>query len=342
MTKSIYNILGITIKLNTNCNRFNNFVKYSIEEIKNVNESLFNIDLTINFNKSIFEKKKNISLIRKKNSEYFGSEIYWDSTNLFWDTKKLSVLITQYDKKYLIKAFASLRFDQKIRKFFNHNSEFENNFFLYVYRFAILYPAFSIFSNQKKYSVIHASAIYDEIKKEAILFVGLNGVGKSSLAFKLQQMERFTFLSDNFVLVDGTSVFPVPELLRLPKDLILDYEQFQVISKANNKYLLKNNYAINKTNSYDIGKIIFVSRGIDGGSSSLKLLTNEIAFNLLSNIGSYLKEYENFHYTAFLERQKVINDVKNYNTLTKNSKSYIYRIGVSHRPRASCPRVKIF
>lgn len=115
----------------------------------------------------------------------------------------------------------------------------------------------------------------------------------------------------------------VPELIRLPKNFIVG--DLSIVGKANNKILIKNTNC--STQEYQVGKVVFVSRDKDDNPSTLKNLSIEKAFNIICNIGFYLKEYENFHYTAFLQKNKVQVDTKNYKGLIEESQNYLYKIG---------------
>ena len=321
MITNYVNILGFKIKLSTNSLMFNDFVMKS-SNLYDADSAIKKINIKIHFNDKILNKKCNFN-VNSKVTEYFGSEIYMNEDKLFWDTRKLKILIKKDAKNIDIDAIATYRFDQKLRKIFNSNSEFLYNMFIYVHRFAILYPILSLLSNNS--SLVHASAVYDRIENKSILFIGLNGVGKSSLAFGISKTERYDLLSDNFVLINGKNMKIVPELLRLPKDINARIEKQKIIGKANNKILLQNKQMSNK--NYEVGKLIFVSRDISPNQSAFTKLTNEHSFDLLSNLGSYLKEYENHHYTSFFGVKKNINDIENYQNLIKNTNSFKFKIG---------------
>lgn len=229
----ILNILGVKVKLKSNSNRFNSFVKSSTNMCSQKEE--YDIDLKINFNGSLFKSKKDTLKNKSNITEYMGSELYLENHKLLWVSKRLSIFIEKELDKLTILVNANFRTDQKIRMLFKSNPEFENNMYLYVYRFAVLYPIMSIMSNKSKYSVVHASAIYDIEKKESILFVGLNGVGKSTLAFGLGNIDRYELLSDNFVVIRNDKMHVVPELIRLPRNSKYNIDNFHLIGRANNK-----------------------------------------------------------------------------------------------------------
>lgn len=316
----IIEILGINVKLESDNAKFLDFVKSSSNN--STKSKNYDVLLDIKFNSSLFKKNKNLTQ-NQLITEYFGSELYINDDAILWESKKLKVFIKKNSSKFDISAIANYRLDQKIRALFTTNPEFENNLFLYVHRFVVLYPVISFLSNKKKYSLVHASAVFDTKINKALLFIGLNGVGKSSLAFGLSNTNRFKLLSDNFILISKDKMLIVPELIRLPKNFIVG--DLSIVGKANNKILIKNNNC--STQEYQVGKVVFVSRDKDHNPSTLKSLSIEKAFNIICNIGSYLKEYENFHYTAFLQKNKVQIDIENYKGLIEESQNYLYKIG---------------
>ena len=102
-----------------------------------------------------------------------------------------------------------------MRLFFLNEPEFLNNQFLTVYRFVILYPLLILFLTKMKLPVIHASAVKEKESNKASIIIGLNGVGKSTLACKLIN-HNYDIISDNFVIYQN-KIISVPELIKLPK-----------------------------------------------------------------------------------------------------------------------------
>ncbi len=81
-------------------------------------------------------------------------------------------------------------------------------------RLALHKPLFHLLE-QRGAVLIHAAALAKE--GEAILIAGLNGSGKSTLCFNL--LDRYDYMSDNFVLFDGNEVLGFPEAMRLPASM---------------------------------------------------------------------------------------------------------------------------
>ncbi len=77
-------------------------------------------------------------------------------------------------------------------------------------RRAIHQPLLSLLE-RRNLLLFHAAAA--ALRGEAVLIIGLNGSGKSSLCFSL--LDEFDYMSDNYVFWDGQEVLGFPEALRL-------------------------------------------------------------------------------------------------------------------------------
>jgi len=65
---------------------------------------------------------------------------------------------------------------------------------------------------------MHAAAV--EKDGEAVVLVGYDGVGKSTLAMYLCLKNNFQYVADNFVLYDDKCIYPFVENARLNKDSV--------------------------------------------------------------------------------------------------------------------------
>jgi hypothetical protein len=66
-----------------------------------------------------------------------------------------------------------------------------------------------------KLNCLHASAI--EKNNKVIVFAGLNGIGKSTLALYLTQKQGFSLFCDNYLLVEKNKAYFSPDVVRLTK-----------------------------------------------------------------------------------------------------------------------------
>ena len=83
-----------------------------------------------------------------------------------------------------------------------------------IMRRSVHFPYFVLLC-QKGYSLLHASMSYKG--EDAVLFMGLNGAGKTTAALSL--LPEMSIAADNFVFFDGEKAFGYPELLRIPGDI---------------------------------------------------------------------------------------------------------------------------
>ena len=319
MNKMKKNILGINTQISTNNNHFKKFLEHTlVNESEYYKESKVVIDIHFDNN---FSRNQNIDLLNSIESNYYGSEIFLDDNKIFWNNKNLKILLTK-NNKIMVSASTSLRFDQKVRLFFLNNPEFLNNQFLTVYRFVILYPLFNILSYENKASIIHASAVKEKKSNKVSIIIGLNGVGKSTLACKLTN-HNYEMISDNFVIYQNNKIISVPELIKLPENMSTYLDPHSLVGKGNKKLLFTNS---SKNKEFNLDKIIFLKRNDNFSDANFSVMSEQKAENLLHSTSMFLKEYENYHYTAFLNKNKVETDFQNYKTLSAQS-CYSFTIG---------------
>lgn len=84
-------------------------------------------------------------------------------------------------------------------------------------RLAVHFPVFWRLSASGIFPVHGASVARDGA---ALVFAGLNGCGKSTLALTLCQSHGFKLISDNFTLHDGRRILAFPETLRLAQQKV--------------------------------------------------------------------------------------------------------------------------
>ncbi len=90
-------------------------------------------------------------------------------------------------------------------------------------RWALHFPLFHCLERRARLRLLHASALALSGRSggdlsggdRALVFCGLNGVGKSTLAAFLARQPGYRFMTDNFLLADDRAVYGFPEVLRL-------------------------------------------------------------------------------------------------------------------------------
>jgi hypothetical protein len=317
-------LLGVRVLLSSNDIEFNKFVRSSSLCGKNKLTQLGNsIQVEISFNRNIFKKADYVSINNARLNEYYGSEIFLAPNTIGWVTKKLSLVAKGTPEKYSVNAKLNYRLDQKIRLLFGAHREFVFNNYIYAHRFAILYPLFALC--YPKWSLLHASAVLDLESNKAILFVGLNGVGKSSLAYSLSNLQGYKLLSDNYVLVCGNSIMPVPELLRMPRDLRRGKKYANPIGIANNKILLENAQAV--AGEFVVDKTCVLSRYIGNYKSKIEELRKDESIDLIINLGSYLKEYTQHNFSSFFTSENSLTEYQNIKQLAYSTSTHKFTIG---------------
>jgi len=157
------------------------------------------------------------SIILKEINQFPGLKLIFNLEN-----KKLKIYGYYISSNGLINQLKS--------RLFKKQADLKLN--LYLKYFLVLFPAIWYNENFKDRFLLHASAI--SIKNKVILFPGLGGVGKSTLTLASLAYENVSFISDNLVLSDGSSVYPVYEAIALDsRSLTLIGEALKKLEKLN-------------------------------------------------------------------------------------------------------------
>lgn len=328
MYKTTVSFLGKNISVLSNEKQFIRFVEYS--SLKSIPIELqLNSVLTVQV---IFNGINNGNIPLNddnlKFNEYYGSEIFLKESSIKWHTDKLSITANRESDTVEINAKLNYRKDQIIRLLFSRNWEFVNNNYIYAHRFAIIYPLIEF--KYPMWTLIHASAILDITTNRVTLFIGLNGVGKSTLAACLAKMDNFFLISDNYVITKGISVRAVPEMMRIPRDIPQDYDKSDYYGRANGKLLIRNRFITDDI--FKIERTVILSRFRDYNSSELRKLSKNEMMNMVSNLGSYLKEYPQHHYTSFAADNRTVIDSNNIIALASKTKTFKFTIGNEEKP----------
>lgn len=86
-----------------------------------------------------------------------------------------------------------------------------------ISRFAFHYPLFNFLRNTNEFEVYHGSVVSKNDK--CLLFLGFDGIGKTTLSTALVSFKNFKLISDNFCILDKEGyTFPFVDTLRLNKD----------------------------------------------------------------------------------------------------------------------------
>lgn len=137
-----------------------------------------------------------------------GMGLHLDSTSLYWENDfGFSVKVTpSIEGGFAVQGYhfdLEREADPDLRAR-NHQR---------AMRWALHFPLFRLLARRRGMELVHASAL--ALHGRALVFCGLNKVGKSTLAAFLARQPGYRFMTDNFLLADDTAVYGFPETLRL-------------------------------------------------------------------------------------------------------------------------------
>ena len=143
-----------------------------------------------------------------------GHGIYMveDSSSIYQHVRGLGyeALYAAVEEQDGLHVGAFYNFNPLIRLFVGENlhKRYSTSFYVRIMRRLLHFPIFYLLG-RNGVGVLHGSAV--EREGVCFCFLGLNGVGKSSLAYRLVNEHGFRFLSDNFILTDGETIYSFPE-----------------------------------------------------------------------------------------------------------------------------------
>jgi len=150
---------------------------------------------------------------RKAAMSRLGMGLHIDGDSLYWENAfGFSALVTpRGDGGFEVLAY---HFDLERE----HDPDLRARNHQRSLRWALHFPLFQCLGARARLRLVHASALALPDRTggdRALVFCGLNGVGKSTLAAFLARQPGYRFMTDNFLLTDGSAVYGFPEVLRL-------------------------------------------------------------------------------------------------------------------------------
>ena len=245
---------------------------------------------------------------------YYGSELYFAKNKIIHRTKTIYIAAQFTGDTLNVYLEKRLRWRQLLRKL--TRIRMNDNAFQELYRFGVEYPILAILNNKNSLSAIHAAGVINA-DNMAILFFGLNGAGKSTL---LEDMIKrgYKAIGENFVLLKEGKAYSFPGVKKLSK--VPECEKHKIVGRTYGKFLVKEDYSIN-LDGYPVKRVNVVSR--TDGETRIIRIDKQKALWFLNAMGDYLKEYENYHYTAFIESDKASVTNRNYDKLTDEASFFI-------------------
>ena len=299
MYRGLFLIYGVKVTLTTNNMEFKNFVLATLQNYDNETQDYkFKIDVCIDFNKDSQIKKSKFRV---------GNGIFLDDTD-----KKIAI----QHKLFLGEFIKNSDDDLKIRGEVSHtikktiknaiksiaikNYSYKEMLFHQLYRELVLMPIFWVLRNKFGKYLMHASAVYH--KKQTLVFLGNDGVGKTTIALKLLKNEGSLFFGDNFLLYDSNKIHPFIDTLRVnKKDItaIKSYEGSPVFKKVyEGKSRTHFNFSIDYVSESATPTHFFVLK--QSSKNSKATITKDQFINHTLAINDYVKEFDNYSYASNL------------------------------------------
>ncbi|KXH74436.1 MAG: hypothetical protein AM326_00105 [Candidatus Thorarchaeota archaeon SMTZ-45] len=207
------------------------------------------------------------------------------------DNQKLNVTVL-YQEKLIKNLFRG------ILKFVL-NKNFKEEFFQNLLRETIYFPLFTLL---EKFGIYLLHGVCLEYKNEGFAFLGLNGVGKTSLALHLISIYNFSLIAENFILFDNSQTYSFPEVMRIPSSCLhlIPKKKQKNLPKLYGKYHLTfNNKDLPKIGGTNAIKTIFLMHGNATQPFIRKIDSHETLIKALA-MDTYLHEFHNYSIYSLL------------------------------------------
>jgi glycosyltransferase involved in cell wall biosynthesis len=263
-----YNIFGIQIRLRSQSQLFSSLLEAKLRIANHLKTKVFsNHQLDITFSTT--------TKIPTTGFLYFGNGIWKNEQQVILEH---TYLATQ------TQITATLDKDQQLSQILLY---FKSNLFFYAFNLLsrgmlqkqLFQQLIKLYIEQAMYgslcfkyglTCLHAAAV--EKKGKALVFAGLNGVGKSTLAQRLITQKGFRLLADNYVLLKNDTLFLTPDSVRLDTTTINKLELDKSDSFGFNKYTIANPEWSTQTQA-QVCALFYTTRGTKWKMSS-KIETN--------------------------------------------------------------------
>jgi hypothetical protein len=179
--------------------------------------------------------------------------------------------------------------------------EINNERLLYVLRMALHYPLFYILKKEYGIYPLHASAV---CKNElAYLFLGFDGVGKSTIAIAMNKYYGYDIIADNFCLIDNEGfVYPFIEYARVSVNVSRLFANFNA-EKIYGRY----KYPFKKINCKNRIKLSAIFFNYFGMNDCVKESDKSIVFRMIYSMNNILPEFIDFN-----QFKSIINLIDNH------------------------------
>lgn len=219
MAGIVFDVHGLIVSVSSCDKKFleycTEFLRYFYTEIS-INNRKKDIDIFVSMNKreDWFQQEGNLKI---------GEQIYLDEEYLEIPVPYLNDIQCRFLKlkgectenikcAYVAPGWRKLAGKLKSPK------SYVTQVYMTLIRQAIVIPVLARLADKNGWVTLHGAVVAKG--SSAVIFTGLNGCGKSGLAWYLVKNHGFTLLSDNFALMDPSTnqAYCFPEVLRLGKE----------------------------------------------------------------------------------------------------------------------------
>ncbi len=232
---------------------------------------------------------------RKPAMSRLGMGLHLDAESLYWENAfGFSALVTPRDDGgFAVQAYhfdLERERDPDLRAR-NHQRSL---------RWALHFPLFHCLGARRGLSLLHASALAlpDRTGSDrALVFCGLNGIGKSTLAAFLARQPGYRFMTDNFLLADEDAVYGFPEVLRLDPGALAG---LGLAPQGGTTVYGKHHLSLAPEDICLRAEPAACFLVANGGALSLEPLDAGLALRALAGLHAYLGEFPEHSYLAAL------------------------------------------
>jgi hypothetical protein len=278
-------IHGITVQIESENSIFLDVVRSNYRSF--ICEDVAAPNLNVNFSADSGEHAKQ----KKEISPRLSQGLHQNENSIYWENEFGFVISVELQS---LKNWKINGYHFNLVKKNSEEEQLKN--YIRSMRWMIHFPVFSLLKKFKSMRLVHASTISKD--SEAIIFAGLNKVGKSSLSRYIFENYNYKYMSDNFLLTDSKLIYGFPENNRLSTQSI---KHLNIESLNTNKIYGKHHIPF-ETKQIELiakPKTVFIVNNFD--SLEIKNISREFALNSLEAMHNYLQEFPEYTFYSMLD-----------------------------------------
>ncbi len=203
-----YHVHGIQVTVTSNWTRFLRLVDINFQAFSSHDEMQQSLDVAVSLRKKKWFAHPQSRSKPIGEEEKWGTDIFCEGTTVRLRSESMWIEFAQKPQA-TVNAWYLLDRRSRIAGWYRNVPSWD--VCQRLMRLTVHQPILHMLE-QRDMELFHAAAV--AANGDALLIVGLNGSGKSSLCFSL--LDEFDYMADNFVLWDGEDVLGFPEAVRLP------------------------------------------------------------------------------------------------------------------------------